>query len=156
MEKERKKITLSGVRWYTVLTALMIAVALAATAMVIYYICGPMEGELHSDFTDTILWADASYVSEKIFNPEFVYAGLLPFSANLWFIPLIAMFGVSMKTQVVGMIIFALVFVASVYFMCRSLKWSIPWTMLAIVSLLTVLSSSAKLREIMWGISMPK
>ncbi len=142
---------IKGWKWYTVLTVLMIAVALAATATVIYYICGPMEGELHADFTDTILWADATYVSGKVFNPDFAYAGLLPFSANLWFVPLIAMFGVSMKTQVIGMIIFALVFIGAVYFMCRSAKWSIPWTMFTITSLLMIFCSSAKLREIMWG-----
>ena len=144
-------LTVKSWKWYAVLTVLMIAVALAATATVIYYICGPMEGELHSDFTDTIFWADASYVSGKIFNPDFAYAGLLPFSANLWFVPLIAMFGVSMKTQVIGMVIFALVFIGAVYFMCRSMKWSIPWTMFTIASLLMIFCSSAKLREIMWG-----
>lgn len=138
-------------KWYMVLSFVMIAVAVAATVAVLYYICGPMEGELHSDFTDTILWSEASLVSGKIFNPDFAYAGLLPFSANLWFIPLIAIFGLGMKAQVIGMVIFALVFIGSVYFMCRSLGWSIPWTMFAIASLLMVLSSSAKLREIMWG-----
>ena len=160
MKNKRKKISffLSGVlskirgwRWYTVLTVSMIGVAVAATAAVIYYICGPMEGELHSDFTDTILWSEASYVSGKVFSSDFAYAGLLPFSANLWFIPLVAMFGVTMKAQVIGMIIFALVFIGSVYFMCRSLKWSIPWTMFTITALLMIFCSSKKLREILWG-----
>lgn len=124
---------------------------LAAIASVIYFITGPMEGYLHADFTDTIYWANASLESGRVFDPEFRYAGLLPFSANLWFIPLIAIFGVSMTAQVIGMIIFALVFAASLYFMCRSLEWSISWSASSVGVAMLVLSSSVKLREIMWG-----
>ena len=32
-------------------------------ALVIYYILGPAEGYFHSDCTDTILWAQATYDS---------------------------------------------------------------------------------------------
>jgi hypothetical protein len=124
---------------------------LAAIASVIYFICGPMEGYLHSDFTDTIYWANASLESGRVFDPEFGYAALLPFSANLWFTPLIAFFGVSMTTQVIGMIIFTFVFAASLYFMCRSLEWSIPWSASAVGVTVLLLSTSSKLREIMWG-----
>lgn len=138
-------------KWYVYFSILMIAVAVVATAAVIYFICGPMEGYLHSDYTDTIYWADATYTSGKIINPDFKYAALLPFSANLWFIPLIAMFGVSMTAQVIGMVIFALLLVAALYFMCRSFKWSIPWTAFTIAAFLMIMSSSDKLREIMWG-----
>lgn len=124
---------------------------LAALAVVIYFIIGPMEGYIHSDFTDTIYWANASLESGKVFDPEFRYAGLLPFSANLWFIPLIALFGVSMTAQVVGMVIFALVFAASLYFMCRSLEWSRARSALTVGITALILSLSEKLREIMWG-----
>ena len=124
---------------------------LAAIASVIYFIAGPMEGYLHADFTDTIYWANASLESGRVFDPEFRYAGLLPFSANLWFMPLIAIFGVSMMAQVIGMIIFALVFAASLYFMCRSLGWSISWSAFSVGVTMLILSSSVKLREIMWG-----
>jgi hypothetical protein len=138
-------------KWYIYFSIAMIAVALIATATVIYFIAGPMEGYLHSDYTDTIYWADASYTSGKVFNPDFKYAALLPFSANIWFIPLIAIFGVSMKAQVIGMAVFAILLIASLYFMCRSFKWSIPWTAFAVASFLMIMSSSDKLREIMWG-----
>ena len=124
---------------------------LAAIASVIYFIAGPMEGYLHADFTDTIYWANASLESGRVFDPEFRYAGLLPFSANLWFMPLIAIFGVSMMAQVIGMIIFAFVFAASLYFMCRSLEWSISWSAFSVGVTMLILSSSVKLREIMWG-----
>ena len=138
-------------KWYVYFSIAMIAIALIATATVIYFIVGPMEGYLHSDYTDTIYWADASYTSGKVFNPDFKYAALLPFSANIWFIPLIAIFGVSMRAQVIGMVVFAILLIASLYFMCRSLKWSMPWTAFTISAFLMIMSSSDKLREIMWG-----
>ena len=127
------------------------AFALLAVAAVIYFICGPMEGYVHSDFTDTIYWANASLESGRVFDPNFRYAALLPFSANLWFIPLIAIFGVSMTAQVIGMIIFALIFAASLWFMCRSLEWSVSWSSITVGITMLILSSSVKLREIMWG-----
>ena len=122
-----------------------------ALASVVYFIVGPMEGYVHADFTDTIYWANASLESGRVFDPQFRYAGLLPFSANLWFIPLISIFGVSMTAQVIGMTVFALVFAASLWFMCRSLEWSVSWSAFTVGATMLILSSSVKLREIMWG-----
>ena len=124
---------------------------LIALASVIYFICGPMEGYLHADFTDTIYWANASIESGKVFDPEFRYAALLPFSANLWFMPLIAIFGVSMTAQVIGMTVFAILFALSLWFMCRSFKWSVYATSATVAAVMLLLSLSEKLREIMWG-----
>lgn len=134
-----------------VATLISVLIALASVGVLIYYIFGPMEGYLHSDYTDTIYWANATIESGKVFDPDFVYAGLLPFSANLWMMPLILMFGVSMTAQNIGMLIFMLFLAASVYFMCRGFKWSISWTALTIASFMLLLSGSDKLREIMWG-----
>ncbi len=124
---------------------------LAAIASVIYFIAGPMEGYIHADFTDTIYWANASLESGSIFAEDFGYAALLPFSANLWFVPLVAAFGVSMTAQIIGMIIFTFVFAASLWFMLRSFKWSITWTASTVGVTVLLLSMSEKLREIMWG-----
>lgn len=134
-----------------VLPFILAAIAVACVGLLIYYICGPMEGYLHGDYTDTIYWANASFVSGKVISPDFAYAGILPFSANLWFIPLIAVFGVSMTAQKIGMVIFLLLFVAAIYFMCRSFKWSLSWTSVTVIIMTMLLSGSDKLREIMWG-----
>ena len=134
-----------------VATLLSVLLALSSVGVLIYYIFGPMEGHLHSDYTDTIYWANATIESGKVFDPDFVYAGLLPFSANLWMMPLILMFGVSMTAQNIGMLIFMLLLVAALYFMCRSFKWSISWTAITITIFTLLLSGSDKLREIMWG-----
>lgn len=134
-----------------IFTLISIALAIASLGAVIYYICGPMEGYLHADYTDTIYWANASYESGKILDPDFKYAGILPFSANLWFIPYIAIFGVSMTAHKLGMITFLILLSAAVWFMLRSFKWSVASVSLTLSALLMLLSGSDKLREIMWG-----
>ena len=134
-----------------ILTLISVILAIASMSAVIYYILGPMEGYLHSDYTDSIYWANATLESGKVFDPDFVYAGLLPFSANLWLMPLILMFGVSMTAQKIGMIIYMLLLVAAIYFMCRGFKWSISLTATAVSAMLLLLSGSDKLREMMWG-----
>lgn len=118
---------------------------------VLYYIIGPSEGYLHSDCTDSLFWALATHESGEVVSPDFHYAAILPFGASVWYIPLISLFGVSMKTQIIGMVIFALLFALSIVFLCRSLKWSWPASFVAMSAVLLAVSGSDKLREIMWG-----
>ncbi len=134
------------------LPLLLCAVAAAvALATVLYFIVGPAEGYFHADCTDTILWAESMYESGKVFDPDFNYAALLPFGAPLWFIPLIALFGVSMTAHVTGMVIFACLFLASSILLLRKMKQSYASALGVSACLLLVLSSSEKLREIMWN-----
>ena len=136
---------------HLIFVLLSLATMVASLGVVIYYICGPMEGYLHADYTDTIYWANASYESGKVLDPDFKYAGILPFSANLWFIPYIAIFGVSMTAHKLGMITYLVLQSAAIWFMLRSFKWSISSTSLTISAFLRLLSGSEKLREMMWG-----
>ena len=124
--------------------------AIISLACVLYYTIWPAEGYFHSDCTDTIYWAQASIDGGVVFNPDFVYAALLPFSASIWLIPLIKIFGVTMTTHVIGMVIFALLFFLSIVFVCRSLEWSWNMTFITTGSVMLLLSSSEKMREIMW------
>ena len=119
--------------------------------IVVYYIMGPSRGFFHADCTDTLFWAQAIVEGGRVLNPDFYYAAILPFGANLWFVPLIWLFGVTMLTQTLGMAIFALVFLLAAVFLFRSLQWSYPWRLLGTAALMLILSSSEKLREIMWG-----
>ncbi|HAL73587.1 MAG TPA: hypothetical protein DCM45_00670, partial [Clostridiales bacterium] len=134
--------------WQRALQALPFAVLLA---IVVYYIMGPSRGFFHSDCADTMFWAQAIVEGGRVLNPDFYYAAILPFGANFWFVPLISLFGVTMLTQTLGMAIFALVFMLSAIFLFRSLQWRYPWRLLATAALMLILSSSEKLREIMWG-----
>ncbi|MBQ8448610.1 MAG: hypothetical protein IJX27_06750 [Clostridia bacterium] len=131
--------------------ALGLLFAAAAFGTVIYYIAGPAQGYFHSDCADSLYWAEAAAESGKVFNPDFFYAALLPFSAQVWLVPLIHIFGVTMAAHTAGMVIFALLFFASVIFFCRSMEWSYSFSFFTAGLVLLLLSSSDKMREIMWG-----
>lgn len=118
---------------------------------VIYYIVGLSEGYLHSDCTDSLLWAYATVESGEIIAQDFIYAAILPFSANLWMIPLIKIFGYTMKAQLISMVIFAVLFTASLIWVFQSLRFSKALNFTATGCVLMLLSSSVKMREIMWG-----
>lgn len=124
--------------------------AAASLAAVIYYIIFPSEQFFHADCSDTILWAQASYDSGSLFNKDFGYAAMLPFGGTMLMLPFIGAFGVSMTTHHIGMVLFTLLFFASVIFLCRSLKFSFSLSLTAAGTLAMVLCASAKLREIFY------
>ncbi len=122
----------------------------ASFATVIYYICCPSVGFWHSDCTDSLYWANATVESGMVIADNYRYAAILPFSSNVWMIPLIKMFGFTVKTQIISMVIFAVLYAASQIWVFRSLKLTWPLTFTATGIMLMVLSSSTKMREIMW------
>ncbi len=116
-----------------------------------YYILFPSRGYFHSDTTDTIMWAEASYDAGKLFNQDFSYACLLPFGTSLIMTALIPVTGVSMTTHVLGMLLFFLLFTGSLILMLRQMKWNWGWISVAVFCELMICSGSEKLREIFWG-----
>lgn len=130
---------------------LYILFSIAALGSVIYFIIGPQRGYFHSDYTDSIYWANASIEGKAILNPYFNYAAILPFSSNLWLIPLILIFGMNYATHTAGMVIFAIVFFASLLFLSSRLGMKGIWRMTFIVASFLLLSGSEKLREMIWG-----
>ncbi len=116
-----------------------------------YYVLLPSRAYFHSDTTDTLMWAAASYEGGSLFNPDFNYACLLPFSTSLIMTALIPIFGVSMTTHVLGMLVFFLLFTAALIWMCRTMQWSWKWISVMVFTVLMMLSGSEKLREIFWG-----
>ncbi len=122
-----------------------------AWIVILYYIWGPSTGYLHSDSTDTILWAQESLEAGRTFNPDFHYAALLPFGANLWFVPLLAIFGYGLTAQLLGMSVFLVVLSAALIFLFRSLAWAWGESLGATGLALLLVSGSDKLRELFWG-----
>ena len=131
-------------------TAAASAFAAASLAAVIYYIIYPSAKYFHADCSDTILWAQASYDSGSLFNKDFGYAAMLPFGGTMLMIPFIGIFGVSMTTQHIGMVLFTLLFFASAFLLCRTLKFSLPVSLTAVSVFATVLCASEKMREIFY------
>lgn len=123
----------------------------AAVVLVGYYVLFPSRNVYHSDTTDTLMWAIASNESGTLFNPDFTYACLLPFSTSLIMTALIPIFGVTMTTHVLGMLVFFLLFTGALIWMCRRMNWSWHWTSIMVFLVLMLLSGSEKLREIFWG-----
>ncbi len=118
--------------------------------IVLYYIIYPSEGYLHSDCTDSLYWANASIESGKLIADNFRYAAILPFSSNIWMVPIIKMYGFGIKAQIISMVIFAILYIMSLIFVCHELRFSLPMNFTATGCILMILSSSAKMREIMW------
>ncbi len=130
-----------------VLSLLILAVGVGA---VLYYIVGPAEYYMTGDSTDSLRWAQASFESGKLISPDFSYAAILPFGGNLIFYPFIALFGYSVAAQVAGLVLFTLLFVFALWYMATGIGLkNLSAAGLVTVTLL-IMSSSAKLREIMW------
>ena len=139
-------------RWFKIAYALLATLPLfAALYLAFYYIYGPGEGYFHSDCTDTIYWANAALEGNGIFDDQYNYAALLPFS-TVWIMqPLIKLFGFGMTAHNLGMAIFAVIFAGGIYFCARSAKFSHLWSSTAVFAMFMILSCSDKLREMMWG-----
>ena len=128
------------------------ALLLAFSILLIgYYTLFPSRTYFHSDCTDTLMWAVASRDNGKLFNTDFCYACLLPFGTSMIMYALIPLFGVSMTTHVLGMLIFFLLFTAGMIWMLREMKWDWRWISAAVYIELMICSGSEKLREIYWG-----
>ena len=139
-------------RWFKVAYALLATLPLfAALYLAFYYIYGPGEGFFHSDCTDTMYWANAALEGNGIFDYQYNYAALLPFS-TVWIMqPLIKLFGFGMTAHNLGMAIFAVLFAGGIYFCARSAKFSHLWSSTAVFAVFMILSCSDKLCEMMWG-----
>lgn len=102
------------------------------------------------DTLDTLLWANATYESGKLFDSDFYYACLLPFGGQLLMLPFVYIFGLSYKAHLIGMCLFALLFTFSMWFMVSSMGYSKikAAIFVFIIHLITLLSF--KFREIFW------
>jgi len=130
-----------------VLPLLILAVGVGT---VLYYIIGVSKYFMTSDSVDSLFWAQASFESGKLISDDFNYAAILPFGGNLLFYPFIAIFGFGLKAQIAGLSVFALMLAAAMYYMATGIGLN-RYASASLVSVtFLIMSSSAKLREIMW------
>ncbi len=115
-----------------------------------YYIFGPSLASFHADCTDSLLWAQVTVETGQLLADDFRYAALLPFGSSLWMVPIVSVFGYTMTAQHISMAVFVLVFTASAFWCFRTLRFSPAAAGGATFVLSMLLSSSAKLREILW------
>lgn len=131
-------------------TAVTLLFTFASLWVLIYYITGPALGYFHSDCADSLLWSQAMIDSGKILTEDFSYAAILPFGSPFFMVPMLKLFGYTMKAQSASMCIFAVIFILSSISFFRAMKWKYSHSSLATFCLVMMLSGSVKLREIMW------
>lgn len=128
-----------------------ILVFLFSIAMVLYYILVKERIEFDSDFTDTILWAEAMLTGNGLFDHEMYYAYTLPFGGSLLMMPFVAIFGVGYTAHALGFILFFAIFTFSLYRFLRSMDFPVDQTLAAAAVVLLMSLTTKNTRMIMWG-----
>ena len=141
MPKEKLKVR------YNIPSILILTLTIG---LVIGYIAGPSLYSIHSDCTDSLLWSQITLETGNILDENFRYAAILPVGASLWMVPILGIFGYTVTAHVVSMSVFAILFVLAVYSLFRGAKWNETSSALASMMITLLLSTTAKLREIMW------
>ena len=136
--------------FYRIISYLMIISGIVGLGLILYYILFVSSGYYHADCTDTIMWAEAALEGNGLMNPDFGYACLMPFGGELLMMPFVAIFGVGMKAQLMGMAVFALIFTFALVYLCKSMGLSYKYCSVTVFTVLLVISASPKLREIFW------
>lgn len=132
--------------------ALAVLFGAVVLGIVLYAVVVVAAGAFHADFTDTLLWAEASWRSGRMFDPGFHYAATLPFGGQWLMLPFLPLFGVGMAAHTAGMVLFALILAAAVVLLARrALGFSPLWTACALAFALLSVSGSEKMRELYWG-----
>ena len=106
-------------------SAIGLCILLLSLLVVAFYIFKRCRSEFNADFTDTILWANAAVKSGRYYDPDYWYAYFLPFSGIPIMIPFVAAFGLTYFSHQMGMMVFAVIFAAALYFFARSLGFSV-------------------------------
>lgn len=128
-----------------------IAAMLFTAAVLVFYVLGPALATLHSDYTDSLLWANATAESGRVLDPKFNYAAILPFGGALWMVPILKIFGYGRTAYVLSMLVFIPLFMGAAYYMMRSLKFSRVWSAIGTMTICLILSSSQNMLEMMWA-----
>lgn len=118
---------------------------------VLYYIVVAQKVEFDSDFTDTVIWAEAMLTGNGLFDKTMNYAYTLPFGGSLLMAPFVAIFGVGYKAHALGFVLFLAIFVYSMYKMLRGMDFSANESMTASGVILLLSLATKNTRMIMWG-----
>lgn len=118
---------------------------------VLYYILVAQKVEFDSDFTDTILWAEAMLTGNGLFDKTMAYAYTLPFGGSLLMAPFVALFGVGYRAHALGFVLFLAIFVFSLYKLFRAMKFSIDVSLICTGMVLLLSLPTKNTRMIMWG-----
>ena len=147
VQENRKKNITSDILLFASAFFLFICAVSAA----VYYILFAGKYEFHADCTDTIMWANASVESGKLYDPTFTYACFLPFSTSTIMIPLIKIFGFGMTAHIGGMLCFFIIISVFMVLMIKEVTGSVPAGFFGTALFISVTLVTPKMREIFWG-----
>ena len=128
-----------------------IAVFALGLLAVIFYIFKRCRSEFNADFTDTILWANASVTSGHFYDPDYWYAYFLPFSGIPLMIPIVAMFGMTYFSHQLGMTLFVIIFAIALLLFFRACDCSREWIFALAGLVLIFMCASQITRMIFYG-----
>lgn len=128
-----------------------LCVFLIGILAVAYYIIVAQRAEFDSDYTDTLLWAEAMLSGKGLFSKEMYYAYTLPFGGSLLMAPFVAIFGISYKAQVLGILILFLIFIFALYKFFRVMDFTVNETFVAVGLIMLFTLPSKEIRMTMWG-----
>ena len=143
-----KKVLDAHPKWVYAITTLLF---LLTVGLACYYIFGAANSVITSDSADTLLWAQASYEAKGLVNPDFYYATLLPLGAHLLMVPWIAIFGLSVTAQTLGMFCFFVILLCSMLFCFRSFGWKYSRVFLSSAFMVILTLASAMNRAMFYG-----
>ena len=139
-ERETKERTLTLKNVLDVVLPLLILAL--GVGLVLYYIIWPAAGYMTSDCTDSLRWAEATYESGQLVSDNFYYAAILPLGGNLLFLPFVALFGYSQAAQISGLVVFALLFAAALYYLAFGIGLNRYYSAGLVAVFMLVMSSS--------------
>lgn len=128
-----------------------LTVFLVGIVSVLYYILIGEKVEFDSDFTDTILWAEAMLTGNGLFDNTMAYAYTLPFGGSLLMAPFVAIFGVGYKAHALGFVLFLAIFTFSLYKLFRAMDFTLNMSMVSTGLVLLLSLPTKNTRMIMWG-----
>lgn len=128
-----------------------LAIFVVSILAVLYYIVIAQKVEFDSDFTDTVLWADAMLTGNGLFDKTMNYAYTLPFGGSLLMAPFVAIFGVGYTAHALGFFLFLAIFVFALYKMLKGMDFTSNESMVATGFILLLSLATKSTRMIMWG-----
>lgn len=72
------------------------------------------------DYLEDIYWAKATLLSGKLVNPDYQYVYIVPFGPNLLMAPFVMMFGISLLSNQLGMLVYFLLYLLTAYYFVSS------------------------------------
>ena len=133
----KKMISNEKIRWFS-----SMFLFIGTLAVMVIFIFGAANRYISSESSDTLFWAQASYESKSLINPDFCYPTILPLGGHLLMVPFIALFGLGISAQSWGMLVFMLLFIGSLLFFFRSfrMKYSHAFFFTSFLILMTLIS----------------